>query len=421
MIFADSAEAELAYAAGQVDLQARVKVRIKETRFDYGADPVTETRVIDTTVGRALLWRIVPEGLSFDMVNQPMVKKAISRIINQCYRVVGLKSTVVFADRLMYTGYEYSTKSGSSIGVNDFEIPDEKASMLDRANAEVTEIEEQYAAGLVTQGEKYNKVIDIWSRTNDQVAKSMMDSLSKETVTNRDGDEEEQTSFNSVYMYADSGARGSPAQIRQLAGMRGLMAKPDGSIIETPIVANFREGLNVLQYFISTHGARKGLADTALKTANSGYLTRRLVDVAQDVVVTEQDCGTDEGLVMTPVIDGGDIIESLPNRVLGRIVAQDVCKPGTDEVILDAGTMIDELWMRRLEELGIDEIIVRSPITCKTRYGICSTCYGRDLGRGHQVNLGEAIGVVAAQSIGEPGTQLTMRTFHIGGAASGQA
>ena len=421
MIFADAAEAERAYAAGQVDLQARVKVRIKETRFDYGADPVTETRVIDTTVGRALLWRIVPEGLSFDMVNQPMVKKAISRIINQCYRVVGLKSTVVFADRLMYTGYEYSTKSGSSIGVNDFEIPDEKASMLDRANAEVTEIEEQYAAGLVTQGEKYNKVIDIWSRTNDQVAKSMMYSLSKETVTNRDGDEEEQTSFNSVYMYADSGARGSPAQIRQLAGMRGLMAKPDGSIIETPIVANFREGLNVLQYFISTHGARKGLADTALKTANSGYLTRRLVDVAQDVVVTEQDCGTDEGLVMTPVIDGGDIIESLPNRVLGRIVARDVCKPGTDEVILDAGTMIDELWMRRLEELGIDEIIVRSPITCKTRYGICSTCYGRDLGRGHQVNLGEAIGVVAAQSIGEPGTQLTMRTFHIGGAASGQA
>ena len=421
MTFADAAEAERAYAAGQVDLQARVKVRIKETRFDYGADPVTETRVIDTTVGRALLWRIVPEGLSFDMVNQPMVKKAISRIINQCYRVVGLKSTVVFADRLMYTGYEYSTKSGSSIGVNDFAIPADKASMLERANAEVTEIEEQYAAGLVTQGEKYNKVIDIWSRTNDQVAKSMMASLSKETVINRDGEEEEQTSFNSVYMYADSGARGSPAQIRQLAGMRGLMAKPDGSIIETPIVANFREGLNVLQYFISTHGARKGLADTALKTANSGYLTRRLVDVAQDVVVTEQDCGTDEGLVMTPVIDGGDIIESLPDRVLGRIVAKDVCKPGTDEVILDAGTMIDELWMRRLEELGIDEIVVRSPITCKIRYGICSTCYGRDLGRGHQVNLGEAIGVVAAQSIGEPGTQLTMRTFHIGGAASGQA
>ena len=396
-------------------------MRITETRYEHGEEPVTETRVVESTVGRALLWRIVPEGLSFDMVNQPMVKKAISRIINQCYRVVGLKSTVVFADRLMYTGYEYSTKSGSSIGVNDFEIPEEKAGMLDRAYAEVTEIEEQYAAGLVTQGEKYNKVIDIWSRTNDQVAKSMMASLSKETVINRDGDEEEQASFNSVYMYADSGARGSPAQIRQLAGMRGLMAKPDGSIIETPIVANFREGLNVLQYFISTHGARKGLADTALKTANSGYLTRRLVDVAQDVVVTEEDCGTDDGLLMTPVIDGGDIIETLPDRVLGRIVAKDVVKPGTDEVILEAGTMIDEVWTRRLEELGIDEIVVRSPITCKTRYGICSACYGRDLGRGHQVNMGEAIGVVAAQSIGEPGTQLTMRSFHIGGAASGQA
>ena len=421
MTFADATEAERAYAAGEVDLQARVKVRVTETRNEHGEDPVTETRVVDTTVGRALLWRIVPQGISFDMVNQPMVKKAISRIINQCYRVVGLKSTVVFADQLMYTGYDYSTKSGSSIGVNDFEIPEEKASLLERAYSEVTEIEEQYGAGLVTQGEKYNKVIDIWSRTNDQVAKSMMASLSKETVLNRDGEEEEQSSFNSVYMYADSGARGSPAQIRQLAGMRGLMAKPDGSIIETPIVANFREGLNVLQYFISTHGARKGLADTALKTANSGYLTRRLVDVAQDVVVTEEDCGTDEGLLMTPVIDGGDIIESLADRVLGRIVAQDVLKPGTDEVLLEAGTMVDEVWTRRLEEMGIDEIVVRSPITCKTRYGICSTCYGRDLGRGHQVNMGEAIGVVAAQSIGEPGTQLTMRTFHIGGAASGQA
>ena len=421
MTFADAAEAERAYAAGQADLQARVKVRVTETRMEHGEEPVTETRVVETTIGRAVLWRIVPKGISFDMVNQPMVKKAISRIINQCYRVVGLKSTVVFADQLMYTGYEYSTKSGSSIGVNDFEIPDEKASLLERAYAEVTEIEEQYAAGLVTQGEKYNKVIDIWSRTNDQVAKSMMASLSKETVLNRDGEEEEQSSFNSVYMYADSGARGSPAQIRQLAGMRGLMAKPDGSIIETPIVANFREGLNVLQYFISTHGARKGLADTALKTANSGYLTRRLVDVAQDVVVTEEDCGTDEGLLMTPVIDGGDIIESLAERVLGRIIATDVVKPGTDEVLLEAGTMVDEVWTRRLEEMGIDEIEVRSPITCKTRYGICSSCYGRDLGRGHQVNMGEAIGVVAAQSIGEPGTQLTMRTFHIGGAASGQA
>ena len=422
MVFADPTEVQRAYASGQVELQARIKVRIKETLMEMGDDSIeTRTRIVDTTVGRALLWGIVPEGLSYDMINQPMVKKAISRIINQCYRVVGLKATVVFADQLMYTGYEYSTKSGSSIGVNDFEIPAEKAELVERAYDEVKEIEEQYAAGLVTQGEKYNKVIDIWSRTNDQVSKSMMANLSKETVVNRDGEDEQQDSFNSVYMYADSGARGSPAQIRQLAGMRGLMAKPDGSIIETPIVANFREGLNVLQYFISTHGARKGLADTALKTANSGYLTRRLVDVAQDVVVTEEDCGTDEGLLMTPVIDGGDIIESLSDRVLGRIVAKDVVKPGTDEVLLEAGTMVDEVWSERLEELGIDEVEVRSPITCKTRYGICSSCYGRDLGRGHQVNMGEAIGVVAAQSIGEPGTQLTMRTFHIGGAASGQA
>ncbi|MEE4202231.1 MAG: DNA-directed RNA polymerase subunit beta' [Halieaceae bacterium] len=421
MVFADAAEVDRAYAGGQVDLQARIKVRIDETLADYGTEPVDNTRIVETTVGRALLWGIVPKGLSYDMINQPMVKKAISRVINQCYRVVGLKQTVIFADQLMYTGYEYSTKSGSSIGVNDFEIPAEKAALIERAEAEVAEIEQQYAAGLVTQGEKYNKVIDIWSRTNEQVSKSMMANLSKDIVKNRDGEDEEQASFNSVYMYADSGARGSPAQIRQLAGMRGLMAKPDGSIIETPITANFREGLNVLQYFISTHGARKGLADTALKTANSGYLTRRLVDVAQDVVVTEQDCGTDNGMLMTPVIDGGDIIESLADRVLGRIVARDVMDPATDEVLLPAGTMIDEVWTKRLEEMGIDEVMVRSPITCETRHGICSTCYGRDLGRGHQVNLGEAIGVVAAQSIGEPGTQLTMRTFHIGGAASGQA
>jgi len=421
MVFADPAEVQRAYASDQVELQARIKVRINETVAGYNDESETRNRIVDTTVGRALLWEIVPKGLSYDMINQPMVKKAISRIINQCYRVVGLKSTVIFADKLMYTGYEYSTKSGSSIGVNDFEIPTEKAALIEKAYGEVKEIEQQYAAGLVTQGEKYNKVIDIWSRTNEQVSKSMMANLSKETVVNREGEEEEQSSYNSVYMYADSGARGSPAQIRQLAGMRGLMAKPDGSIIETPIVANFREGLNVLQYFISTHGARKGLADTALKTANSGYLTRRLVDVAQDVVVIEQDCGTDEGLLMTPVIDGGDIIESLSDRVLGRIVAKDVVKPGTDDVILEAGTMVDEVSSERLEEMGIDEVEVRSPITCKTRYGICSTCYGRDLGRGHQVNMGEAIGVVAAQSIGEPGTQLTMRTFHIGGAASGQA
>jgi DNA-directed RNA polymerase subunit beta' len=343
MTFADTEEVQRAFGSGQVDLQARVSVRIHEVLMDLGEETREQTRIVETTVGRALLWNIVPEGLSYDQINQPMVKKAISRVINQCYRAVGLKQTVIFADQLMYTGYEYSTRSGASIGVNDFVIPDEKAELVDKAEGEVAEIEQQYRAGLVTQGEKYNKVIDIWSRTNDQVSKAMMSGLSKESVTNRDGDDEEQDSFNSVYMYADSGARGSPAQIRQLAGMRGLMAKPDGSIIETPITANFREGLNVLQYFISTHGARKGLADTALKTANSGYLTRRLVDVAQDVVVTEQDCGTDQGLVTSSVIDGGDIIESLSERVLGRIVAKDVVDVTTGEVLIEAGTMMDEI------------------------------------------------------------------------------
>jgi DNA-directed RNA polymerase subunit beta' len=419
MVFADVSEVHRAYIAGHVDLQARIKVRIEQRLFVENGELEKKVSIQDTTVGRALLWEIVPDGLEFELINQPMAKKAISRVINQCYRAVGLKATVIFADQLMYTGYDYSTRSGASIGVNDFEIPDEKAKIIGHAEAEVKEIEDQYASGLVTQGEKYNKVIDIWSRANDLVSKSMMEGLSKETVVNREGEKEEQDSFNSVYIYADSGARGSPAQIRQLAGMRGLMAKPDGSIIETPITANFREGLNVLQYFISTHGARKGLADTALKTANSGYLTRRLVDVAQDLVVTEDDCGTDHGLLMTPVIEGGDIIESLGDRVLGRIVARDVIRPGSDdEIAVTAGTMLDERWIERLEELSIDEVEVRSPITCETRHGICSVCYGRDLARGHRVNMGEAVGVVAAQSIGEPGTQLTMRTFHIGGAAS---
>ena len=419
MVFADVAEVNRAYAAGHVHLQARIKVRVTETITTEDLEQETRVSVQDTTVGRALLWEIVPEGLEYSLINQPMNKKAISGVINHCYRVVGLKATVVFADQLMYMGYDYSTRSGASIGVNDFVIPDEKAKLVEQAENEVKEIEDQYSNGLVTQGEKYNKVIDIWSRANDLVSKSMMEGLSKETVVNREGKEEQQDSFNSVYIYADSGARGSPAQIRQLAGMRGLMAKPDGSIIETPIVANFREGLNMLQYFTSTHGARKGLADTALKTANSGYLTRRLVDVAQDLVVTEDDCGTAHGLLMTPVIEGGDIIESLGDRVLGRIVAKDVIRPGTDdEIAVTAGTMLDERWVERLEEMGIDEIEVRSPITCETRHGICSMCYGRDLARGHRINIGEAIGVVAAQSIGEPGTQLTMRTFHIGGAAS---
>jgi DNA-directed RNA polymerase subunit beta' len=419
MVFADGKEASRAYYADKVDLQARVKVRIIEVLVDeVTGERTEECKIVETTVGRILLWESVPEGLPFSLVNKPMVKKAISLVLNECYRRVGLKETVIFADQLMYTGFKFSTRSGASIGVNDFVIPDDKTEIISGAEEQVREIESQFASGLVTHGEKYNKVIDIWSQANDRVAKSMMKGISTEQVTNRDGDSEEQDSFNSVFIMADSGARGSPAQIRQLAGMRGLMARPDGSIIETPITANFREGLTVMQYFISTHGARKGLADTALKTANSGYLTRRLVDVSQDVVVTEVDCGTTEGLLMAPVIEGGDIISSLGDRILGRVVAKDVNKPGSEEIAVPAGTMVDEQWVVRIEKLGIDEVIVRSPITCEVRHGICSACYGRDLARGHRVNQGEAVGVIAAQSIGEPGTQLTMRTFHIGGAAS---
>ncbi|MDC1270814.1 DNA-directed RNA polymerase subunit beta', partial [Porticoccus sp.] len=417
-IFGDLKEVSVAYYSKQIDLQARVKVRINEVNFNDLGEAESKKYIVDTTVGRALLWDIVPDGLSYDMVNQPMTKKAISRIINRCYRDVGLKATVIFADQLMYTGFDFSTKSGASIGVNDFTIPSSKEKIIAQSEEEVKEIESQFSSGLVTQGEKYNKVIDIWSRANDLVAKAMMEVISTEEVSNSDGEIETQSSFNSVFIMADSGARGSPAQIRQLAGMRGLMARPDGSIIETPITANFREGLNVLQYFISTHGARKGLADTALKTANSGYLTRRLVDVSQDLVVVQEDCGTSEGLLMTPVIEGGDIIESLGDRILGRVLAVDVTKPGARKVVLKAGHMIDEKCVEQIEMLGIDELKVRSPITCETRHGICSQCYGRDLARGHRINSGEAVGVVAAQSIGEPGTQLTMRTFHIGGAAS---
>jgi len=419
MVFADLDEVTRAYQSGAAHLQSRVKVRIEETVTDEDGNSTSGIKVVDTTVGRALLFRIVPKGLPYELVNQPMKKKAISRLLNSAYRRVGLKDTVVFADQIMYTGFRFATKSGSSIGVNDFEIPDAKAEIIANADAEVKEIESQFASGLVTHGEKYNKVIDIWSRANELVAKAMMDNLGKEPVMDRDGNEIEQESFNSVYMMADSGARGSPAQIRQLAGMRGLMAKPDGSIIETPIVANFREGLNVQQYFTSTHGARKGLADTALKTANSGYLTRRLVDVAQDLVVTEQDCGTTEGLIMTPLIEGGDVVVALGDRILGRVIAEDVFKPNSEaELVAPAGTLVDERWVKEIEAEGIDEIRVRSAITCDSRSGICAKCYGRDLGRGHLVNVGEAVGVIAAQSIGEPGTQLTMRTFHIGGAAS---
>jgi DNA-directed RNA polymerase subunit beta' len=418
MIFSDTSEVSRAYRSKKVGLQAKVKVRITEYEKNAEGELVGSTSLKDTTVGRALLFEIVPKGIAYENVNAPLNNKDISALINVCYRTVGLKETVIFADQIMYLGYEYSTISGASIGVDDFVIPVEKASIIAEAETEIREIESQYSSGLVTQGEKYNKVIDIWTRANELVGAAMMAGLAKETVVNREGEKEEQTSFNSVWMYADSGARGSPAQIRQLSGMRGLMTKPDGSIIETPITANFREGLNVMQYFISTHGARKGLADTALKTANSGYLTRRLVDVAQDLVVTHVDCGTDEGLVMTAVIEGGDIVMPLGGRVLGRVVASDVMDPNSSEVLFAAGTLMDESDVKKLEGMGVDEILVRSPITCNTRYGVCSTCYGRDLGRGHLVNIGEAVGVIAAQSIGEPGTQLTMRTFHIGGAAS---
>ena len=417
-VFADIEEVTRAYGADRVGLQARVKVRITEHVKNDKGKLEARTALVDTTVGRALLYNIVPEGIAFEHVNSTLDNKDISRLINHCYRTVGLKDTVVFCDQLMYMGYDYSTRSGASIGMEDFVIPSEKASIIDKAEEEVREIEGQFASGLVTQGEKYNKVIDIWTRKNEELGEKIITTLSKETVKNREGKNEEQTSFNSIWMYSDSGARGSPAQIRQLSGMRGLLTKPDGAIMETPITANFREGLSVIQYFLSTHGARKGLTDTALKTANSGYLTRRLVDVAQDLVITEHDCGTEEGLVMTAVIDGGEVVEGLGKRVLGRVVAEAVTAPGRKSALLPKGTMIDEDTVKKIEESGVDEIRVRSPITCETRYGICSSCYGRDLGRGHQVNIGEAVGVIAAQSIGEPGTQLTMRTFHIGGAAS---
>ena len=421
MIFADTREVRRAYDSREVGIHARIKVRITEYPMAEDGERQAVTRVRDTTVGRALLSEILPKGLPFELIDRPLVKKAISALINACYRDLGLKDTVIFADQLMYTGFRNATRAGVSFCSDDMVIPEEKAAILERAEAEVKEIENQYISGLVTNGERYNKVVDIWSHTNDQVAKAMMDKLGKDEVLDRDGKLVKQDSFNSVFMMADSGARGSAAQIRQLAGMRGLMAKPDGSIIETPITANFREGLSVLQYFISTHGARKGLADTALKTANSGYLTRRLVDVAQDLVVTEEDCGTENGMPMHSLIEGGDVVEPLRERVLGRVTAEDVLVPGTDEIAIPRGTLLDEKMVNRLEEMSIDHLLVRSPITCDTRYGVCAACYGRDLARGHRVNVGESVGVIAAQSIGEPGTQLTMRTFHIGGAASRSA
>ena len=421
MIFTDIDEARRAYENHIVELQTKAKVRVSISEKNESGDYELKNKLVETTIGRALLSTLLPEGLSFELVNRNMTKKAISELVNSCYRILGLKETVIFADRLMYTGFRFATSAGISIGVDDMVIPSTKNDILSSAENDVREIQDQFSSGLVTDGERYNKVVDIWTRTNEQIAKAMMDKLGSEKVQDSAGNEVTQDSFNSIYMMADSGARGSAAQIRQLAGMRGLMAKPDGSIIETPITANFREGLDVLQYFISTHGARKGLADTALKTANSGYLTRRLVDVAQDLVITEEDCGTKNGVSMTPIVQGGEVVEPLHERVLGRVLAESVNIPGTDEIAFDVGTMLDEEKVRKIEELSIDYLLVRSPITCEVRYGVCQQCYGRDLARGHTISLGEAVGVIAAQSIGEPGTQLTMRTFHIGGAATSSA
>jgi DNA-directed RNA polymerase subunit beta' len=428
-IFASVNEIHKALDSKSVELQSKIQVRVTERLKNEQGQFVETTSRKETTVGRALIWEIIPDGMAYDIINVEMTKKNISRLINYCYRYLGIKDTVVLADQLMYLGFKYATRSGISFGIEDMEIPAKKVDIIKTAEKEVSEIQHQYSSGLVTDGERYNKVVDIWSHANDQVAKVMMEGLGEEevvdaeghTITGADGKTLKQKSFNSIFMMAESGARGSAAQIRQLAGMRGLMAKPDGSIIETPITANFREGLDVLQYFISTHGARKGLADTALKTANSGYLTRRLVDVAQDLVISDIDCGTSNGLTMTPIIEGGDVVETLAERVLGRVVVGDVMDSAGEKMLIPMGTMLDEHWVSVLEDNGIDQILVRSIITCESRRGVCAKCYGRDLGRGHLVNIGEAVGVIAAQSIGEPGTQLTMRTFHIGGAASRSA
>ncbi len=418
--FSNWQEVQRALDAKVVHLHTRIKLKHLETIIDESGVESVATRIVDTTVGRALISKILPKGLSFDLINKNLTKKNISTVLNTCYRILGPKETVIFADQLMYAGFKWSTVGGLSFCSDDMLIPDEKAGIIKHAESQVEEIQSQFAQGLVTEGERYNKVVDIWSHTNELVTKAMMDELQFETVVDSEGNKVQQTSFNSIYMMADSGARGSVAQMRQLGGMRGLMAKPDGSIIETPITANFREGLNVLQYFISTHGARKGLADTALKTANSGYLTRRLVDVAQDVVVTEADCGTEAGVKMTAHVDGGDVVETLRDRVLGRFVNNDVMTHG-GELLVSKGVLIDEKIADLIDVNGIDHVDVRSPMTCETKFGICKQCYGRDLARGHLVNMGEAVGVMAAQSIGEPGTQLTMRTFHIGGTASGSA
>jgi DNA-directed RNA polymerase subunit beta' len=419
LVFADLGEVQRAFDAAEVEMHSRINVRLTEYAKDKATGELSpSTKLWETTAGRALLSEILPKGLPFAFINKPLKKKEISRLINASFRKCGLKETVIFADKLLQYGFRLATRAGISISIEDMLVPTEKPGIIERAEKEVKEIGDQYTSGLVTSGERYNKVVDIWGKAGDEVSKVMMGRLSKQKVIDRHGKEVDQESFNSIYMMADSGARGSAAQIRQVAGMRGLMAKPDGSIIETPITANFREGLNVLEYFISTHGARKGLADTALKTANSGYLTRRLVDVTQDLVVTEQDCGTHGGYLMRAIVEGGEVIESLRDRILGRTPAEDVLHPENQSVLAEAGVMLDEDLIEELELAGVDEVKVRTALTCETRFGICAKCYGRDLGRGGLVNGGEAVGVIAAQSIGEPGTQLTMRTFHIGGAAS---
>ena len=423
MVFANITEVVRAYEAGQVELASRVAVRITEyeivdKKAEGDARFAQKTKIYQTSVGRAILSEILPKGMSFEEINKPLKKKEISRLINTSFRKCGLRETVIFADRLLQSGFRLATNAGISVAIDDMLIPSSKERIISEASTKVKEYDKQFMSGLVTNQERYNNVVDIWGAAGDQVGKAMMDELSHVDVLDRNGKTVRQESFNSIYMMADSGARGSAAQIRQLAGMRGLMAKPDGSIIETPITANFREGLNVLQYFISTHGARKGLADTALKTANSGYLTRRLCDVTQDLVVIEEDCGATSGVTMKALVEGGEIIEALRDRILGRVCIGDIVHPDTQEVIVPNDTLLDEDHVDQIVALGIDEVKVRTVLSCLTRFGLCAKCYGRDLGRGGLVNVGEAVGVIAAQSIGEPGTQLTMRTFHIGGAAS---
>jgi DNA-directed RNA polymerase subunit beta' len=403
--FASMDEVRMAYDAGAVDLHASVECRVDGKR-------------VKTTVGRVLLYEVLPDGIEFDQINKVMDKKALKNLVGMCYRNAGTKATVILSDRLKDTGYKFATKSGLSISVGDMVIPSNKTKIIDQAMAEVREIEKQYKDGVITDGEKYNKAVDTWAKATEDVAAEMMEEISSETVIAPDGTEITTTSFNPIFMMADSGARGSKDQMKQLAGMRGLMAKPSGEIIETPITANFREGLTVLQYFISTHGARKGLADTALKTANSGYLTRRLVDVSQDAIVTEDDCGTIDGIEVEALREGGEVIQHVGERVLGRTALMDVRDPLTGEVLIPANHEIDEDGVAKLEEAGVERMAIRSVLTCECKRGVCSKCYGRDLAHSKPVDVGEAIGIIAAQSIGEPGTQLTMRTFHIGGAAA---